>query len=155
MFLQYSNRDLTLIARLLIKKQPDIAAELLSNYHPADPHDHNLQNIPVYFQAFCDHNNIVSEQLAFSRYNSEMVENKRMFIGCILDIYVPDALLYHHDELKHGLVTNVAATLNHSISYVSEMLKEVILQYKVYDDFREKVDECSKKMKGGQREKAA
>lgn len=153
MLLQFSRRDHALIGKLLALKQPHIAAELLSSYQPVTPYDDNLHNIPGYFQSFCSLNDIAEYDLAYSRYNSSMVDNKRLFICCLVQLYSPQSLR-SCENYRSGLGMGIAHTLNQTQQYISLLIKEVIQHYKVYDDFREKVDECVEKMKGGEDGKA-
>lgn len=146
--LLYSRRDLTLIGRLLTKTQPQQAADLLSTYQAEAPHDRDLTNIPFYFLKFCHAQGLEAEALAFSRYSTEMVDRKKVFIGCIIKIYSPSSFV-HSTSLKWGLVRRIAAVLNHPNNYVSELVARVISSYKVYDDFCDQVDTITEKMKGG------
>lgn len=132
MLLQYSRRDLPLLGRLMIKKYPEIAAELLSSYNPAAPFDDNLTNVSHYY----------------SRYNTFPDFNKRVFVGVMVAIYSPESLR-NDDNQRKGLITTIAQVLNLSHQYISLLAKESILYYKIYDDFREKVDIVTEQMKGG------
>lgn len=147
----FSKSDLTLIGRLLARQQPDVAAELLSSIQPQPPHDTDQENIPYYFLTFCKIQNIESQELSLSRYNSEMVAAKKLLIACVLHIYCP--VVFNQpvglQNVKWGIVSRLSKSLHNTKPAISMLIQEVVTQYKVYDDFRDQVDMIVEKIKGG------
>lgn len=125
-----SRKDLPVLARLLIRRHPDIAAELMSGYKPQIPKETDLLKIRGYYE--------------------RLSGTKRHFIACMLHLYSPDMLMYPQGvaKQKKGLATAIGLVLNNSQQYISQIIPEIIFQYKVYGDFKAEVDEMVFKLKG-------
>src|SRR5690606_33239930 len=104
------------------------------------PFDTNLSHIPRYFSHFCRLSGVHQELMSSN--------DKRLLIGCMVSIYSPETLRADNHS-KTGLVTTIAKVFNQTHQYVSILMKEAIVHYKAYDDFRERVDELTEQMKGG------
>lgn len=142
MITSYTRENALIVGKLLFRKQPKLAAELLSSHQPEKPHDTDLDHIEHYLQHFCRIHSITIDSLP---RNSDL---KRIFICCLLSIYCPD-LLRSHGCRMHGLGEAVAQHFNQTRQWINMLIQEVLVQYKVYDDFRGKVDETAGKLKIG------
>lgn len=128
-----------MLGHQLIKRRPDIAIGLLTEllkYNSSEVKDLTL--IPMYLQAFCDVRNIDTIKLKEEKYNQELTENKREFIGMVLRIYHP--FLFEAKDTsgfvpRHGICRQIALTLNindEGAAGSSNLIKQVVARLKSY-----------------------
>lgn len=150
MFAVFSNKDLALLGRLLLNRHPQVAQDLLSDFRSTtiEPKETDLSRLPTFFAHFCILRNVPSPLLAHAKYNRDLVDTKRLFVGAILSLYHPSAIGSPEllNRQQTGLVGALADVLQTSQAAVSKLVHAAISNYKVYDSFRSEVVELTHKL---------
>jgi hypothetical protein len=144
------NRKFALLGRLLVKRNPDVAAALLSDFQSAYilPTETDISKVPDLFSSFCAVHQLSETDVIASKHDRQVIHSKRVFIGAIISLYHPTAL--GDPEMmqltKTGIVYLLADMLGRRHSNISRMIYEVILNMKVYDSFRQEVVDATQKL---------
>jgi hypothetical protein len=140
----FSTKDLALLGRTLIRKHPAMAEELLAALRASElpPLETDFSKLSLLFDQFCALKETSRETLLTSRYNTEAMQLKRLFIGIALSMYYPSAIANPEKLLRKriGIQQQLVRTLGIKKGNLSLMAHEAILNYKVYDSFRQEVD---------------
>lgn len=122
--------DYAIIGRELVLRNLPIAIEIIQDRIQNGKREWNLENISSYYLDGMD---------------------RRLFVGAILFEYHTELQLAEKRFVPNrGVFTRIARTLKITLSYTSQLAHEVVLQLRVYDDFREKVKEHIKYIKASE-----
>jgi hypothetical protein len=138
-----SHKKLSILAKELIKKRPDVAVQLLIDINEQNRaliNDTSL--IKYYFDCFCDLTEQDKEELVTIKNKYQILERKRQFCGLVLKLYQPAAFDkgQQYFQPQKGLIINLANTLNADKGNVSKMLHEVLTHVRAYKDFRASIE---------------
>ena len=139
--LSLSPKEYSILGRLCASQKPDVARELLSIYDNK-PLDKDHPNIQVYFIEFCRLQDIDPEEYKGALFKASKVEQRRLFIACMVHIYLPhlyvSATTAAGIRLDYGFISSLAESLNQKKSNISKMVREIVVTEKVYDEFRDR-----------------
>lgn len=131
-----------LLGWLLIRHKPELAQELLGSYSDQRPtlSDAEGRMIGRYYSAFV--------KITYQVDLGKPTNARRLFIGAMIRIYHPGLHQQPADALmiRPGLVSQLARVTLQKEANVSTMIRQVLFQEKVYDDFREQVDLITQKL---------
>lgn len=150
------NKHFLLIGRLLAITQPEKARELLSHYGNTTSETPSLQLIPHYFTRFCQTQNLSAHNFIGST-NRESADQRRLFVSVMIRIYSPWIHQQHSKVIRppRGLITAISKELGCGKNAISMQLREVIIQERVYEEYREKVQELTKQIISHEKQKRA
>lgn len=133
---QYQPSFFNQLGRLLLKKKPEIAQELISEYLPARvPLDADLDKIPDYFQTFCRLQQLDPKEYTGPLYKSSKIDKRRLFVAAIILMYHPRTRL---------VAKYISETIGQDPSNTVKLIQEVEFRYKELEDFKTQVDEIVK-----------
>jgi hypothetical protein len=143
----FTKKDYALLGKLLFQKKPEIAQELLAFLPTQAPAETDLSKIPEYFRRFCEVKDIDPKDYTGSLYKSKKVYERRIFVAAMVHLYNPEAYLRPIDFIRqHRGLTRalceafcIKAGSWSTSGNVSNMIREVIIWEKNYDDFAEAV----------------
>lgn len=145
-----AEKDYKILGRLLGKKYPDLARELLATYKDHPPLETDHQKIPTFFKIFCFHLSVDEKELLGPLYKTSKVDVRRLFVACMTHLYYPHVYHQPPEEInlsKKGFVSSLSRALQQQEPNISVMIREVIAWEKDYDDFKEKVYSIVEKLK--------
>lgn len=138
---QLTKKDYQLLGRLLLKQKPEIAKELFHACIEPKPIETDLSRIPALFARFCAFRGISPSDYTGPLYKTSKTTLRRVFIGAILRMYAPE--VYNMPEnclvLKRGIVKQLELTLCGKVDAASRVIRKVIAEERVYEDFRAQV----------------
>lgn len=125
-------KNYSLIGRVLSKIRPDISTEIETNFlSPSPP----LSSIFTYYDQYKEIVIVMSK-----------VDKRRVFCAAMLKVYHPYVLSTGLVFIKKGFTNNIKQCFNHSKQRAYMDIREAIIMYKAYEDFRTKVDDIVKTM---------
>jgi hypothetical protein len=129
-------KNYSLIGRVLKKTKPEVYTEIVDMLTPGEEID--VQKIYRFYAKYdmLDH-------------EGEARERCRVFIGVMIKLYYPFMLERVVTAVGHSFSLIIAHCFQMQRSHVSRFIPEVIVMYKAYDDFREKVDQVLEKIRDG------
>jgi hypothetical protein len=94
--------------------------------------DQELTNLPAYFQSF-------QKYTEASGYGKILL--RQLFTSAMLHIYNPGVYLQPKNDLVmlHGFVRTLATTIRMNEGETSRLIRQVILNEKVYEDYKDQV----------------
>jgi hypothetical protein len=132
-----------LLGKLVEQRHPDLASTLLSEINKSQPTETDMTKIGNFYRVFCHHNSMIKKQPYQKGQTTEIMYKRRIFIAVMLHIYSPGT--YHQPpefcSVTKGLTAEITVVLGIARSWVSKLYREVIVMEKVYDDFRQKVED--------------
>jgi hypothetical protein len=130
--------DFAALGRRLVAKYPAVATELLENTHVPKQTDVSL--IDQYF----------SNTPHLETKKDQLHQNK-VFLCAMLHLYQPAVFSLPRDlvGINKGLLKTISRVVNCSAGRTSQIVREVISLYKIYDDFKEQVDAKVKEVEDG------
>jgi hypothetical protein len=135
--------------RALEKSEPEIAGKILASQIRTIPFDRDLNNIPFYFLTFCKINNLDASIISTSKYCRSTNDLKRLFIGCLISIYSPDAFKLI-DTPRKGIASATCNIIGMQRPHISKMIDEAVAMFKHNQgEFRNRVNALTEKIKGG------
>jgi hypothetical protein len=144
-----NEKQYKILGRMVAKKHPDIAAQLLSTLnHTATETD--IQKITLYYDQFCELQGIERNEYFGAVYKTSKVDIFRLFIASMIHLYYPEIYFQPIEEInmkKEGFVTALANSIGQPTSNVSNRIREVIQWENQYDDFKNKVFDMVEKLK--------
>jgi hypothetical protein len=124
---------------ILTQREPEIASKIISLYIPtASPLETDLEKITGFLGLFCKLQNIHPLDCQGALYKSSKIEQRRIFIGVIAQMYGAETRL---------LPTYLSKALFYDQSHVIKTMKESKFRYGLYDDFKQAVDDLIQKMR--------
>jgi hypothetical protein len=150
--ISFNQTDATLLGKLLIRKRPDVAQQLISDYQVA------ASDIAVSDEAinktlseFIQIRGIEPDFIIGSTRNRKRGAERRIFIAVILHLFQPHVFHIKTNDiyLKTGLVSQLARSLNIHAPRVSYLVRDVVTTERAYDDFRDIVQSVYFQMRGG------
>lgn len=140
----YGNKAYLALGKLLVKKRPEIAAELL----PIAQSEKDFSNIPAFFHQFCAHRKLSPENLTKPK-TKEDFDERRYFIGAMLMIYAQH--VYSHPPAYPVLPYSIGARIREVLlmpkSVISAQIRQVLSDYRHYDFCRDQIDHISHHLK--------
>lgn len=137
-----NEKQYKIIGRLVCKKHPEIAEELLSTLNHT-PLEEDISKLEFYFNQFCILHGTSKQDYFGAVYKTSKVDLLRIFIASMVHLYYPEIYFQPIEELnlkKNGFVTALANSIGQAVSNTSNRIREVIIWEKEYDDFKEKVE---------------
>lgn len=128
-------RNYPLIGRILYRVHPEIASQIERMVVPGEQTD--LQRIFFFYSRFTNIN--------LPGYND--VNKRRLFTAVIMFLYYPQSLKNGLVNVKKGFVKNIAACFDSKQESITRNIREVIIMYRAYEDFAEKVNEILEEFK--------
>lgn len=150
----YGNKAFLTIGKLVVKTKPDLAAELLQFHtHQDNLQDRNLIN-PI-FKKFCKLQD-AQEEATRDIQDKRHRHLRRIFIGVILKLYCRQVFDHPPNQpvLPYNIVKPIHLCLNTCRSGISQTIRQVLSDYRNYEDFRDEVDQLSEQLKSIQNGKA-
>jgi len=144
-----SRKKLSFIGYQLLKRRPDIATEILTEYIATSKSQiEDTSLISWYFDAFCESISQSREDIVNIKNNYSFHERKREFVGLVIKIYHPAVFSSNADffQPQRGMITNLSSTLNVNKGNVSRMLSEVLVRLRAYDDFKLSIENLYNKI---------
>jgi hypothetical protein len=131
-----------MLGKVLSERHPDLANELLATYCNISALDSNLSHIPIYYQQFCDHVRVDPNQYKGKLYVHEKMEIRKLFVSSLLRIYVPQVYLQpkNYIVIPTGFLRHMNEAIQAGVPNLSRTIRQVILDEKVYDEYKIKVD---------------
>lgn len=128
------------LGKLLLKKRPEVASELMM-YLNSDSSETRLDLIPQYFQTYCRIKNIDPFNCTGKLDTHAKMRDRRVFIAAILVMYCKQVYQQPTDQLvlPYGIVKKLEKCLSISKAYASVIIRQVINEHRIYEDFREEV----------------
>ena len=122
------------MAKLVIRKHPDIASEILVSLpeHPSG----DLSLISGYFKLYCNIIETDPMHIQGAVYKSSITEKKKIFISAMMVLY----------NEQYRLKSILSETLKQQRSTTTAMITEVKFRYQKDTSFHEIVDEILKKL---------
>ncbi len=134
-----------MLGRLVIKKYPELAKELLASYMQHQPLEMDHTKLKNYFTIFCRTQGVKEEDYRGPLFKSEKVSKRRLFTACMMHLYCPQ--VYHDVSLSRtGFVLAMSETLRQKPANVSSTIREVVLWENRYDDFASTVEQSLEKI---------
>lgn len=146
MSLLFYGTKYNLLGRLLAKRRPDVARQLLEEFHreTTQPLETDLTRMEQYLSQFCGYRGISLANVTYNLFKSRHIEYRREFIAAMIHVYSPQ--VYHQPPadriFTYRFKTRLCQVLKIGINNIGKMLHEIILHESLYDDFRQRV-ECS------------
>lgn len=132
-------RHLSLLAKLLIQKEPEVAQRLISTYLPtSEPIETDFSKITELFTRFCFIRGLEREDNVGPLYKSAKIDQRRIFVAAIIQLYHPRTRL---------LAKYLWEVLNQEKSRVSRLISEAEVRYRAYQEFREETNDIIIKLK--------
>ena len=106
----------------------------------------NLANIRKYFQTFCEIEGISSDISVYQR---------KVFIGTMIRLYNPQVYDMPSEciSVNFGFVKKLGECLGMDGSNVSKMIRQVVFEEKMYEDFAEQIKKVIEQYRTCQRSK--
>ncbi|MBO9657509.1 MAG: hypothetical protein J7527_01665 [Chitinophagaceae bacterium] len=123
----------SLIGKMLASFMPEVYLEIEELVRSGQQTD--LRKIPDYFAAF---------QLLSAESG---VESRRLFTATMLKLYHPYAIERGLINVKHGFVREIRHCFGCKQQSITRDIREVVVYYKAYEEFRQKVNELAKELK--------
>lgn len=129
-----------IVGELFVKKGPETASKAAHSLMSVKASECDFDKISEFYSRFCSIENITELKST----------DKKLFISCILHLYHPIGFCVpvQYLTIPYGLAATLANVLGCSQPGISQIVRQVILEESVYDDFREKVKEMVDKIKG-------
>jgi hypothetical protein len=139
-------REVFLLGKLLLAQKPDIARELLSDYENKKlaPIETDIDKLPVFLGRFCILRSIHSlDDHSRGIRKTRNLNEQRYFMATMLHLYSPELFNGYKEKLYpgNGFVNAVSRLMKLDPSQGSHMIREVVTLERVYEDFRERVEE--------------
>jgi hypothetical protein len=144
--LRLTEKETFRLGRLCAIQKPEVARELLSIYD-TKPAEQDFSRIPHLFSAFCRINDVAQEHYQGPIYKGIKSDSRKRFIAAMVRMYLPHLYLAPPGiRLDKGFTTKLAATLRLTKMCVGKVVREVVVQEKVYEEFRMAVDDVTNKL---------
>lgn len=130
-----AKKNYSLIGRILYKTRPEIASQLEYYIQPGTETD--LKRIFYFYSRF--------DGFDLPGYNE--VNKRRLFTAAMLKLYHPNYLKSGIINVKYGFAKNIACCFGCKTASVSINIKEVVIMYRAYTEFEEKVNEILENFK--------
>jgi len=126
-----------------MKHHPDLANQMLETFCHLNGHDSDFSNIKHYYHEFCQHVKVLPEEHKGPVWKRNKMEVRRLFISVMIRIYCPNLHRQHSSGLvyPYGFSRKISQTLNVGEDSISKLIRQVVADEKVYEDFRLKVDD--------------
>lgn len=136
----YNQKDFAVIGKMLVNNDPTVAQELHQQaFHLiGKPRSYPIERMVTFLPIFIDHYSL-PEGYFTQRYDTDVNRLKRIFSASMIEIYHPEMFSLKADFVQFyqkGFVLQLSACIQVQRSHTSNMIREVITAYKVYDDFR-------------------
>lgn len=141
--MQLTANHYTLLGKILSLKQPELAKCYLKDHPPVIPSSMEYENIEQYFLQFCKLKGLRPEDYRGAIFRRNKSETRKLFISAIMRLFIP--LAYSHPaellRLPNGFLKALSHVLKRDQPYVSNWIREVITLEKVYEAYREEVEQ--------------
>lgn len=142
----YGNKAYLALGKLLVRQRPEIAEELLP-FCDVETNETDMQKMPAFFLRFQSS----APSVAYAKEHG--TKNQRnLFIAVILKLYA--CQVFSHPPaspvMKYGLVKGICDTLGMKKANTSIQIRQVLFDYKHYQDFRELIDKIAAELKQNQ-----
>lgn len=131
-----------LLGKLLVLRQPDLAADLLRQIS-TDHQEKDFSRVPDYYQAFCVIAGVDPYEYKGALNCTARVDTRRLFISAMLHLYSPE--VYNHPSdcinIRRGFVKAVSEVLDVDADYMSRFIRQTISMEKHYEWYQEKVNQ--------------
>jgi hypothetical protein len=128
-------RDYYLIGRVLYKTRPDIATEIEKDFKDSF---RPLSDIELFFSKFLS-----------LKINQKECDSRRQFCAAMLKLYYPYVLSTGDVVIKRGFTHAIKTCFGCKKQSVFTDIREAIIMYKAYEDFKLTVDDIIKKLCDG------
>lgn len=144
----YAQKDFTLIGKMLVNNDPDVAQDLFSQgcsligTPPNLPISRMLEFLPCFFEQYS-----LPTDTFKHKYDTETIKLKRVFAASMVQIYHPEMYIVRPDLFqfpKKGFVKTLGYCLRMYRNHTSTLIREVITAYKVYDEFKAQTNTLTK-----------
>jgi hypothetical protein len=129
----------SLLGKLLVRNEPEVAYRLMAAIAAPEPLDTDLTKLKDYFLTFCLIQGINSKEYTGALYKSSKIDQRRLFVACMIQIYTPGA---------RSLNRKLSQIFKADETNTRKMRDQVDMWYRTSDQFREKVDETVNKLMG-------
>lgn len=127
-------KNYSLIGRILANLRPEVYHEIEQLVRSG--RDTDLSRIRDYYSQFLVHS------------NAKGIESRRQFVAIMLKVYHPFVLDRGFIEVKWGFTNTIAVAVGAKRQSVDRDIKEVIVFYRAYDEFKSEVDRISQIIAG-------
>jgi len=133
------------LGKIVFHKHPALAEELMSLYsHPEN--ETKLELIPRYYEQICQFMEFQPQDLRGRLANQERMRSRRLFFAAIIHLYCREVFNQPcaSPVLKFGIVKKVSECVLLKKAYSSQLFRQVLFEYKNYDEFKSDVDQLVK-----------
>lgn len=123
------------LGRHVAYKHPELAKEIIDNYFHLDAIDSNLGNITVYRERY-------EIFLTTIKTQKSIFDLRRLFASAMLRIFFPGVYNQQHSKIdlgRKGFIKNLAPAIGLKESRTSKLVRQVLYEEKIYDDYRAEV----------------
>lgn len=127
-----------MIANGLRMEYPDIYTRLISKISAMVPVTDESGDVQRIVRKYCAHQGIDKYCLKISS-----AHRKRLLAVCILIMQPEKMNGYSHRRLKNGIISSISQYCGCNASVLQNWVSEIITHYRVYDEFRQEIDDLS------------
>lgn len=145
---RYGKKTYMQLGMVLMKQHPEVAESLLS-FCQTNP-DVNLDRLPDYFKRYCEICKINPlDHIGKLPDRSKSARIRRVFIAVMLTTF--DEKVFHQSELapivRRGFVKKMGELLSIKPSWVSQIIRQVMFEERIYPEFAQEVNRIVTKLK--------
>lgn len=146
--LRLTKKEIIFIGRQCASKTPETAMEYLSVFDNK-PWEKDHTRIGQFFQEYCNLHNIAPDDYRGAILTRFKTALRRQFVASMVRMYLPQLYAASATSVRidYGFTQSLATTLILKRQNLTKMIREVVVQEKVYPEFRAAVDEITEKLK--------
>lgn len=139
---QYTRAQVLELGMLALKRYPEVCSELLTEIDEFNSpgFDTDLDNMKKYFSVFSIRNGLLDELMLTKKWSRERTQSIKVFTAAMIRIYRPFRLSYSCKYLMPGFAKQLSEILQLQRPNISQLVREVGVLEKAYDEFRYEVD---------------
>ena len=136
-------KQFLLLGKLLVKRHPELATELMQEVTEDEPQETDLSKIESYFQSFCEQMNIDPHEYKGGVKKRSKTHIRRLFVSVMIHIYQPQSFRQPTNQIiiTYGFNRTISQVLGLNEAYMCRVVRDAIGVEKIYQDYREQVDE--------------
>lgn len=130
-----------LLGKILAQKQPEVATQLISDYLPKEQAPQSdFTKIPQFYSHLIES--------GFPETCTSEVSFRRLFIATMVRLYIPQSIQVSEVKFKmpDGFIKQFCLLFNLHSGNATNLVRQIIVWEKSYDDFRQQVDEVMVKI---------
>lgn len=139
---QYTRSQVLELGMLALKRYPEVCTDLLSEIDEFNSpgFDTDLDNMKKYFSVFCARNGELNDIFLIKKWSRRRTQSIKVFTAAMIRIYKPFRLSYCGTYLLPGFSKELSKVVELQGPNISQLVKEVGVLEKAYDEFRDEVD---------------